>query len=215
MKTMREPLQWLLVAVVASMVIPPSAAFAQAQAGPLAVVQRYVDAHNRNDRAGLLALLAEDVVQEGGPCMAATGGLCVGKAAYQRQLESGGDMPLPMLRLVGTQVSGTTVTARYELRLPSLPEPLRAQGVERLIETETIEVRGGQITSLRSVLDTSDPQTARALAFFNQGQAPQPVPAGLPRTGGAEARSAAVLAFGGALASLGAFRRSRRSRQGA
>jgi ketosteroid isomerase-like protein len=65
---------------------------------------------------------------------------------------------------VSRQVSGATATGRIEVRANSV----RAAGVERIIATDTLEVRGSKFARVRTALDTSDPQTAAFIAFRRQ-----------------------------------------------
>ena len=84
-----------------------------AQAGPLAVVQRAIEASNNNDMEAFFGLLTEDVVVIGvGEC---TAGVCSGKAALRQELESGLEEigAPPKLTILGTaQTVGNTVTFR-------------------------------------------------------------------------------------------------------
>jgi ketosteroid isomerase-like protein len=65
---------------------------------------------------------------------------------------------------VSRQVSGATATGRIEVRANSV----RAAGVERIIATDTLEVRGSKFARVRTALDTSDQQTAAFIAFRRQ-----------------------------------------------
>jgi hypothetical protein len=61
------------------------------------------------------------------------------------------------LTIVDSQVSENTVSIRIELR----GTPMRAAGVDRIVGTDTIEVRGDKIAALRFMADVTDPQTAK------------------------------------------------------
>jgi hypothetical protein len=102
---------------------------------------------------------------------------CVGVAAQRAELRNFIAAHVQVTIVGVPQVSGTTVHVRVEAR----GDPFRAAGVERLVETETAEVRNGKIASLISSPDTSDAQTARFLASPPPAQGPPSAP---PRTGG-------------------------------
>lgn len=171
------------------LLVPALVAFTQAD--PLEVVQRWFDANNRNDMAAMVDAVTDDYVQEGGGCDESPGGRCVGKEAFRAMMQSGSpaDVP-PKVAIVGTpQVSGSTVTAKLELRQePGDPE-LQKLGVERLIFDVTIEVRGDKVAAARLTPDLTDAQTAKAWAAFQapQEQGPQAGeaqgPGKLPDTG--------------------------------
>ena len=170
------------LALVGLLVSAPGGVLAQVD--PLTVVRQALDANNRDDVEGLLALVTDDYVQEGGACESAPGGRCVGKQAFRQAIERGpGDEAEdepggpPIITIASSQVSGNTVTARLEVRFDPTPAPLRAAGVERVIELGTFEVRGDKLASARFVRDLSDPQTAIAVALFESEGAQQPQPA--------------------------------------
>jgi len=156
-------------------VLPASLGVAAAD-DPATVVQRFIAARNRGDVAATLALVTDDIRFVGGPdCTPATP--CVGVAALRTDIE-GFIAAHVQVTIVGVpQVSGTTVHVRIEAR----GDPFRAAGVERVVETETAEVRNGKVASLISSPDTSDAQTARFLASPPPAQGPPSAP---PRTGG-------------------------------
>ncbi len=168
----------LRLALIPTLVLVALLAFtpgARAQADPLTVTQRLLEANNRNDVAAFFALLTDDYVQVGGGCGDAPGGFCAGKEAIRRQFEGAPEEGgAPTLTILGSpQVSGTTVTARIEGRLEPVPEPFREAGVERLIATLTVVARGDQAAFARFELDTSDPQTAVAARLFEAFEAEQ------------------------------------------
>ncbi len=121
---------------------------------PGAVARRYVEAVNRGDVTAIVALFTDDATVAHGrvctpPCVA-------DPAAVRRQYEQ--DVANGVkLTIVDTHVSGHTVALRVELFVTAM----RAAGVERIIGTDTIEVRGDKIASLRFAPDLNDPQTAK------------------------------------------------------
>ena len=129
-------------------------ASALAQGDPLSVARRYVDAVNHGDVTQIDALFTDDAtVAHGRVCTPP----CVGDlAAVRRQYEQ--DVANAVqLTIVDSQVSENTVSIRIELR----GTPMRAAGVDRIVGTDTIEVRGDKIAALRFMADVSDPQTAK------------------------------------------------------
>jgi hypothetical protein len=95
--------------------LAPSLPIALAQADPEAIAWQFIEAHNRGDIEAALALLADDamVVNAAGDLCAPSP--CVGKAAIRRQLEWWVAVGT-QYTTISAQVSGTTVTARLELR---------------------------------------------------------------------------------------------------
>src|SRR2546425_2767552 len=129
-------------------------ASALAQGDPLSAARRYVDAVNRGDVTEIVALFTDDAtVAHGRVCTPP----CVGDlAAVRRQYEQ--DVANAVkLTIIDSQVSGNTVSIRIELR----GIPMRAAGVERIVGTDVIEVRGDKIASLRYTSDVNDSQTAK------------------------------------------------------
>jgi SnoaL-like domain len=166
-----------------------------------AAVERFVDARNRGDVAGMLALVTDDVRFIGGPvCPPAAP--CLGTEALRTEVQSyiGAHV---RVTLVGTpQVSGTTLRARVE----ASADPYRAAGLDRVINDVTVEVRDGKIASWIGSLDARDPQTARWLAL--QGPPPGPgvvPPLRLPNTGAGSQAAPARLWTAGGLAGSGAL----------
>ena len=60
---------------------------------------------------------------------------------------------------------------------------IRRAGVERVVNTVTMQVRVNQLASYVGIPDASDPQTAQYLAFV-QSQQGMGAPTGMPKTGG-------------------------------
>src|SRR6266404_3642612 len=127
---------------------------ALAQGDPAEVARRYVDAVNRGDVIAIVTLFTDDATVAHGrvctpPCVA-------DPAAVRRQYEQ--DVANGVkLTIVDSQVSGHTVALRGELFVTAM----RAAGVDRIVGTDTIEVRGDKIASLRFAPDLNDPQTAK------------------------------------------------------
>jgi ketosteroid isomerase-like protein len=149
-----------LITVLASTLTLAASTVALAQSDPAALLKKYVEAINRGDAAGVVALLAGDAVFDvpGGLCAAAP---CVGKATIQKEFES-----LMADKLHGTilktYVSGDVVTIRAELR----SDTRKKAGVERTIGWGIYEMKGDKIVYLRGgIPDRSDPQTARFLEW--------------------------------------------------
>jgi ketosteroid isomerase-like protein len=165
-----------VAAALVALLVSVAAVSAQpADAGTL--YRQFLEAQNRGDVAAQLALLTDDAVIvadfAGGLCTPTAP--CVGKAAIRRELErrvaAGAQSMIPAF-----QLSGDTATARIELRNPVT----RSAGIERAILVNTIVARGGRIASVRSLLDTADPQTAGAVAVL-RGPAGPAAPAQIPR----------------------------------
>ena len=127
---------------------------ALAQGDPAAVARRYVEAVNSGNVVAIVDLFTHDAtVAHGRVCTPP----CVrDPAAVRRQYEQ--DVANGVkLTIIDPDVSGNTVALRMEL----FATAMRDAGVERIIGTDTIEVRGDKITSLRFAPDLNDPQTAK------------------------------------------------------
>jgi len=127
---------------------------AVAQGDPLSGARRYVEAVNSGEVTAIVALFTDDAtVAHGRICTPP----CVGDlGAVRRQYEQDVANAIK-LTIVDSQVSGNTVSIRIELRGIAM----RAAGVDRIVGTDTIEVRGDKIASLRFAADGNDPQTAK------------------------------------------------------
>ena len=165
-----------LVALLFAVVGP----VASAQADPVAVFRQVLDARNRGDLAGVMALFTDDAFRQDGNCQPS----CVGTEVIRRSFESN-IAARQQTTVLAAQAAGNTVTARAELR----NDRFRALGAERVITLFTIEVRGGKIARWTSTLDAADAQTA-AYQVASQAQTAQAAPAAtqLPRTGSSAAR---------------------------
>jgi hypothetical protein len=149
------------------------AAFAQVD--PVTVFRRVVDARNRGDLDGIMAEFAADAVRQDGSCQPP----CVGTAALRRSFEQNLEEHF-QATVLAAQASGTTVTARAELR----SDAFRARGAERVISNFVVELRDGKIVRWSSTLDASDAQTAAYQAALRAAASQtSPAPAQLPRTG--------------------------------
>jgi ketosteroid isomerase-like protein len=141
-------------AVAVSWCVVALSTLALAQGDPAAVARRYVEAVNGGNVTTIVTLFTDDAtVAHGRVCTPP----CVGDpAAVRRQYEQ--DVANGVkLTIVDLQVSGNTVALRMEL----FATAMRAAHVERIIGTDTIEVRGEKIASLRFAPDLNDPQTAK------------------------------------------------------
>jgi len=127
---------------------------ALAQGDPAPIARRYVEAVNSGDVTAIVTLFTNDATVAHGrvctpPCVA-------DPAAVRRQYEQDVSNGVK-LTILDMQVSGNTVALRMEL----FATAMRAAGVERIIGTDTIEVRGDKIASLRFAPDLNDAQTAK------------------------------------------------------
>jgi hypothetical protein len=119
-----------------------------------AVFRAFVDAVNRGDRPGVEGLLAPNATWERGPQCAP--GQCVGLARLGQEIarDIANHHRLDILSL---DVSGTTATARVDLR----NEQTRSAGIERIVQIFTVTTAAdGKIASFRAVNDLTDPVTA-------------------------------------------------------
>lgn len=117
-----------------------------------------VAAFRRGDVAAVMSFFADDARYEGfGLC---TPSPCAGKAAIQREMARALADHYAGTEVVGTaRVTGDTLVHRIELRSDSI----KAAGVERVMGTNTVEIKGDKIILLRVELDQADPQTATYL----------------------------------------------------
>lgn len=150
----------VMVLALVAFLVPVAGVSAQAT-DPLAVLQGFLAARNAGDVAGATALVAADVHFVGGPaCTPARP--CLGRDAVRRDIV---EQFLPghaHVTIVGTPVvSGSQVRVRTEVT----SDLARAAGIDRWVTNLTAQVQGGEIVSLVGLLDPTDPQTARYLAF--------------------------------------------------
>jgi hypothetical protein len=132
------------------------ATVALAQTDPAALAQQFLEAIDRGDTAGALALYADDAVKDGGgSCGVAP---CIGRDAIQKEFARlVADKP-PVHTILKSYVSGNVATIRFEAR----SDRVTKAGVERVIEWGIFETKGNKIVYARTgIFDRSDPQTAR------------------------------------------------------
>jgi ketosteroid isomerase-like protein len=120
--------------------------------------QRVLDAASKGDIPAVMANYTDAAEFRGAPTCRPDP--CVGKAAIQKRFEEQ-QRAGTRVTIVGTQVSGNTLTTRAEVR----NESIASAGVERIISVGTVTFEGDKIA--RQVLenDTSDPQTATFANF--------------------------------------------------
>jgi ketosteroid isomerase-like protein len=148
-----------LLTLLASTLTLAAAPVALAQSDPAALVKQFVEAINRGDVTGALALYAEDAVFDGGGLCAAAP--CVGRAAIQKELERR-VADKQHLTILKTYVSGDVVTGRAEVR----DGTIKKAGVERVIAWFIDEMKGDKIAYVHLVIpDRRDPETARFLEW--------------------------------------------------
>ena len=150
-----------------------------AQDAPATVVQRFFDTRNRYDVPATLALVTDDIRFVGGRFCPPTNP-CVGREAVRAELQDFVTNRAQAVFVGAPQVTGTRVVVRYEVR----SDIFRLAGVDRIVSTATIEVRGNQLASHVAVPDASDAQTARYLAWLQSQQGTGTPPPGMPNTGG-------------------------------
>ena len=160
------PKACFLITVLAFTLTLAAAPVTLAQSAPAVLLKQYVEAINRGDAAGALALLADDAVFDvpGGLCAAAP---CVGKATIQKELESrvADKFHFTILK---NYVSGNVVTSRLEIR----SDTIKKAGVERIIGWGIFEAKGDKIAYARAgIVDRSDPETVRFVEW-QQSQPP-------------------------------------------
>ncbi|MBI3962182.1 MAG: hypothetical protein HY335_05475 [Deinococcus sp.] len=143
-----------------------------AQVDPAVRYQQQLDALNRGDVAGAVALFSADAVLQGvGLCIPG----CFGTAAIQREVER---QVADRLRL--TRTSTRTFRQVVLGQLEGQADSVQAAGAERIRLSFLALLRGEQFFLLRLTPDLTDPQTATYVASFQSpGAPPLPRPAGL------------------------------------
>src|SRR5918911_1889536 len=121
-----------LAALALLLAVLPRAALAQVD--PVAVLRQAVDARNRGDLAGTMAVFADDAVRQDGTCPNG----CVGAEAVRRSMEQSIAEHLQAV-LLTAQANGDTVTASAELR----SDVFRAGGGQRGLSNFTVRGSGG------------------------------------------------------------------------
>lgn len=191
------PQRLLCSVAILALVVAARPPVVVAQVDPVTVFRQALDARNRGDLDGVMAVIADDAERQDGTCPAS----CVGAEAIRRSFEQN-IAERHQATVLAAQAVGNTVTARSELR----NDRFRALGAERVITIFTVELRGGQIVRWTSILDLSDAQTAAYQAALQAQAGPAPAPpspARLPRTGAPGGVPALAMAAAALAACLG------------
>jgi len=196
--------------LVLTMALTPIS-LARAQTPPeadlTAVFQQFVDAVNTGDADGAGALFTEDATWvRGGQCPP---GACVGQAAIRGELENNDFANGHRIDIVDIQVSGTTLTARVELRTNGT----RAAGIERIIQVFTLEFREDKISALQVSPDLTDPETAAHAGAGRRLPTTGAGPAPAAETSAPIAALLGLLLAGGVLATLAIGMRAARQKR--
>jgi pimeloyl-ACP methyl ester carboxylesterase len=177
--TLRIPFRVLVVAAVLSVILglAPGRGFAGSspaqgqQVDLLGLHQRWLNALNRGDVEGALALFTSDAIYQGGyTCQRLS---CRGKDGIRSELQTLVDDHWAASKIDIQQSSTTWDTwtiGRFELR----SDAVSAAGQERVLGVSTVVARGEQIASVQMRFDHIDPQSA---AFIKSRPAPAPFPA--------------------------------------
>jgi len=130
---------------------------------PASVREQYYAALNRGDVAGVMALYADDAVYSGvGTCRLT---LCVGRERIQQEIQRQ-VADQAQITLLSANVSGNTVSGTWSADATRI----RLAGVERIVGTDTVELRAGRIVANRVAYDASDPQTAILIEWLQEQQ---------------------------------------------
>ncbi len=150
--------RFTILAVLFFSILTVTPGRAVGQDDPVAIIQKYTDARARGDVDAALALWADDGVIDGGfGCRKSP---CVGKAAIRKRIERlAKSKSKPTINAI--YPSGNVVTVRQEVR----HRLTRKAGLERLINWNIYEVKGGKIVSKRVLRERTDPQTARYIKW--------------------------------------------------
>jgi hypothetical protein len=152
------------VTLLASIFVLAASTPAPAKDNALSLAQRDAAAMGRGDVAAALALYSDDAVMQAGPLCNATP--CVGKAAIQKNLEAR-VAAKAHATIIGKYVSGNVAAVQSEIRSDNTPKA----GVERFIVWTIYEAKGDKIAAATGMLQRTDPQTAKYLAWL-QSQPP-------------------------------------------
>ena len=143
-------------------------------AANVASYRKFVDSINKGDVAGALALFTDDASLSGvrPNCVPSA---CVGRAAIQNQLQTEVNAIHLQLQLIG---SVNVVNGNVVAQVAHRNDPIRQQGLSRVVVTETVTFSGNSISKFVVEPQTTDPQTAAFLRALSQPPAPAaPVPA--------------------------------------
>jgi ketosteroid isomerase-like protein len=195
-----------VISLVMFLALGAMSPIAVAQVNPVALVEEYVEAKDRDDLDAALALFTDDAVlqvqgqrQGGHLCDDSP---CVGKDAIRREHER--REGIHDLQLVDVQVSGNVVTAVVEIR----SDRTQASGVSRARHIWVFELRGDKIASLEERVDLGDSETVSHRLTQQAGRGrPGVTPAQLPRTGEAPPPHPFVAWLGVALVACGILTR--------
>ena len=152
---------------------------ARADGDPVDLLRQLVEAINAADAHTAIALLTDDVVFAEDVCVALTAprgrrafvGTCEGTGAARAGIDSLVAEQVTLL-LTSADASGDIVTGALEVRAPFLAEGAAfGLEVERLIFQFWVQVSGGKIAVISGNSDLTDPQTAAAIAVFEQREA--------------------------------------------
>jgi ketosteroid isomerase-like protein len=174
MITTRRSLLCLIATGLAALLIlvagTPGSPSAASQVDRATLVQQWVDARNRGDVDGVLALQTENAVWIAGPCQAQSPCLADGiRAVAETNAATHARFSLSSL-----QVAGSIVTARYELRSDTNCNA----GVERVVGTVLLNIPQDKIALYVGLNDVADAQTAMSQAVAAGRQPAGPRPAG-------------------------------------
>ena len=121
------------------------------QTDPIAVFRQAIDARNRGDIVGMMALFTDDAVREDGSCQPPCIGLAAVRASFQKNIDEHFQA-----NVTSTEGVDDTVTARAEIS----SNALRAHGIEKRMTSYTIKLRGGKIARWASPLPPRAPAKA-------------------------------------------------------
>jgi hypothetical protein len=173
MLTRRRSRRWGVAAGLAALVVlavgTPASSSAASQVDRAALVQQWIDARNRGDVEGVLALQTDTAVWIAGPCLPQSP--CTGDRL--RALVEANTAARSRLSVSALQVAGSLVTAQYELRSDTICNA----GVERVIGTLLLNIPRDKIALYVGVTDVTDAQTATWLAVGAGQQPAGPRPA--------------------------------------
>ena len=154
MKRINSFLTLLLLGATTIFASQRSTPAAVAAADPTYYVFRFQELQSLGDVDGALAMLTDDAVVSGrGLCT----NPCTGKAAIRPEIVRAIG---PRSTVISIGVSPGKVEMRHEIRNAAT----REAGVDRIISNVTYEFKDEKISSIRALLDRTDPQTVTYLA---------------------------------------------------